>query len=251
MCALTALAVNIFIFHLLGDVPSATLIGYVSDSIRCAGVSRAGDHDCAFVCHTVLWDAICACSGDRDPSTAPEAASEHLPKQHAIRRQVRRMISKFHTGLPAVILAAGVVFAHCGSRHRHAEYCRHFPPEWDRDPHDSQRTSRASASSFPPATKNATSARLSRACWPLIIPTTKSLRSMTVDRRTGPRMDERLRLQSGGARTTSKRDSRLRTCLPAGWAKPTPCGRPGASDRRLAALHGCRRAVQAGLPAAR
>ena len=27
----TALAVNIFIFHLLGDVPSAYLIGYVSD----------------------------------------------------------------------------------------------------------------------------------------------------------------------------------------------------------------------------
>jgi len=26
-----ALAVNIFIFHLLGDVPSASLIGYVSD----------------------------------------------------------------------------------------------------------------------------------------------------------------------------------------------------------------------------
>jgi len=26
-----ALAVNIFIFHLLGDVPSASLIGYLSD----------------------------------------------------------------------------------------------------------------------------------------------------------------------------------------------------------------------------
>jgi len=34
----TALAVNIFIFHLLGDVPSAYLIGYVSDqySLRLA-----------------------------------------------------------------------------------------------------------------------------------------------------------------------------------------------------------------------
>ncbi|MGC2367549.1 MAG: MFS transporter, partial [Candidatus Sulfotelmatobacter sp.] len=27
----TALAVNIFIFHLLGDVPSPTLMGYVAD----------------------------------------------------------------------------------------------------------------------------------------------------------------------------------------------------------------------------
>jgi MFS transporter, Spinster family, sphingosine-1-phosphate transporter len=37
----TALAVNIFIFHLLGDVPSASLIGYVSDhySLRLAFVA--------------------------------------------------------------------------------------------------------------------------------------------------------------------------------------------------------------------
>jgi sugar phosphate permease len=36
-----ALAVNIFIFHLLGDVPSASLIGYVSDrySLRLAFVA--------------------------------------------------------------------------------------------------------------------------------------------------------------------------------------------------------------------
>ena len=31
----TAIAVNIFMIHLLGDVPSPTLMGYVADRIRC------------------------------------------------------------------------------------------------------------------------------------------------------------------------------------------------------------------------
>ncbi len=42
----TALAVNIFIFHLLGDVPSAALIGALSDSYSLQS---------AFLCPSSLW----------------------------------------------------------------------------------------------------------------------------------------------------------------------------------------------------
>ena len=54
-----ALAVNIFIFHLLGDVPSAYLIGYMSDKLFSAvGLRRASHRHRPLLCHTVLRDEI-------------------------------------------------------------------------------------------------------------------------------------------------------------------------------------------------
>ena len=55
----TAIAVNIFIFHLLGDVPSPTLMGYVADRHSLAGrFHSAGHRHGGFFCHTVLRHAI-------------------------------------------------------------------------------------------------------------------------------------------------------------------------------------------------
>ena len=55
----TAIAVNIFIFHLLGDVPSPTLMGYVADrrSLQAAFILAGHRHGRLF-CHTVLRHAI-------------------------------------------------------------------------------------------------------------------------------------------------------------------------------------------------
>ena len=60
----TAIAVNIFLFHLLGDVPSPTLMGYVADHHSSTGRFYSS-RDCYgnFFCSLVLRDAICPAAG--------------------------------------------------------------------------------------------------------------------------------------------------------------------------------------------
>ena len=57
----TAIAVNIFLFHLLGDVPSPTLMGYVADrhSLQSAFILSGSRHG-GFLCRTVLRHALCS-----------------------------------------------------------------------------------------------------------------------------------------------------------------------------------------------
>ena len=72
----TALAVNIFIIHILGDVPSPTMMGWVADkrSLQTAFILPVIAMGRLF-CHTVLWNEICA-RGAADSAACLEAAGK-------------------------------------------------------------------------------------------------------------------------------------------------------------------------------
>ncbi len=77
----TAIAINIFIIHILGDVPSPTMMGWVADrrSLQAAfvlPVDRHGD----FFCHTVLRDAICAGRSGRRYQKRPPLRARRITK---------------------------------------------------------------------------------------------------------------------------------------------------------------------------
>ena len=62
----TALAVNIFIIHILGRRAFADDDGMgVGQTFAADCVYPAGDRDGAFFCHTVLWDEVCAAGRGR------------------------------------------------------------------------------------------------------------------------------------------------------------------------------------------
>jgi len=66
----TALAVNIFIIHILGDVPSPAMMGWGGRQAVAAGSFYfAGDRHGDLLRHTVLWNKICAAR--RGGRTAP------------------------------------------------------------------------------------------------------------------------------------------------------------------------------------
>ena len=111
----TALAVNIFIFHLLGDVPSAYLIGYMSDkySLRMAFLGP--------VVTIALSSAILFYGMRFAPEVVSAARAGIVPGSRVLSSQNDStnciLDCRHHFG-------RSVVFTHSGSSHRHAEDCR-------------------------------------------------------------------------------------------------------------------------------
>ena len=105
----TAIAVNIFIFHLLGDVPSPTLIGYVADR------------------HSLRGGLFRRLSRLRFPRPYCFTACDSRRRSGEWRSRLRPHVRDEHLHWADVSLdcrqpsGPGLVFPHSGSRHWHAQ----------------------------------------------------------------------------------------------------------------------------------
>ena len=115
----TALAVNIFIIHLLGDVPSPTMMGWVADKRSLQA---------AFILPVIamgISSAILFYGMKFAPAVAVNGQASR--RGHEVTRKTRSTPNALRSLDCGNDSGAGVVFPHCGCCPRHAQRGRCFP----------------------------------------------------------------------------------------------------------------------------
>ena len=173
----TAIAVNIFIIHILGDVPSPTMMGWVADrrSLQSAFILP--------VIAMAISSAILFYGMRFAPPLrvrAKHAASQASLRSIFLSRCIGKLIHWIAGGILALAWFSRIVEAAFGMP-RIADIAR---PEWDRRP-ATPNGEPESALLFRRATRKNIFARRSCSCSPWTIPTTKLLPSTTA-RPTAP-----------------------------------------------------------------
>ena len=221
----TAIAVNLFTIHLLGDAFSPTLIGYISDKTNLqmgmlamiVAVALSG-------AMLAVWHAICSASAAEKARRRRARGSLGLMWSELLQHPLVWSSSIF---LGAVWLSR--LFAVGLNMHKIAEITR---PEFDASPVDaSGRVPRVSI--VVPARNEAE--HIEAALVSLLQLDYPDYEVIAVDDRsedaTGAILDRLAGAVAGAGRSvasSAEGASRARSCRRVGWARRMPCGRPGS-----------------------